>query len=189
MSAIGYARVSTDHQHLAAQSDALAAAGCERVFTDAASGIAADRPGLAALLGHVRPGDVVVVTALDRLGRSLTGVITTIETLTEHGILLRSLREGIDYSTPTGKMLAGIFAALAGYERELMHERANAARAAARARGQRTGRPTRLSDAQARQVRALRAGGEAVTALAATFGVSRATIYRTLHHEPLNEAT
>ena len=188
MTSIGYARVSTDHQHLTAQQDALAAAGCERVFTDAASGVATDRPGLAALLDHVRPGDVVVVTALDRLGRSLTGVIATIETLTEHGVLLRSLREGIDYSTPTGKMLAGIFAALAGYERELMHERASAARAAARARGQRTGRPARLSGAQARQIRSLRAGGEAVTGLAATFGVSRATIYRTLQQPPLDVA-
>ena len=188
MTSIGYARVSTDHQNLAAQTDALAAAGCERVFTDSASGVATDRPGLAALLDHVRPGDVVVVTALDRLGRSLSGVIATIETLTEHGVLLRSLREGIDYSTPTGKMLAGIFAALAGYERELMHERASAARAAARARGQRTGRPARLSPDQARQVRALRAGGEAVTALAATFGVSRATIYRTIQRQPLDDA-
>ena len=187
MTSIGYARVSTDHQHLTAQTDALEDAGCERVFTDAASGIAPDRPGLAALLDHVRPGDVVVVTALDRLGRSLTGVIATIETLTEAGVLLRSLREGIDYSTPTGKMLAAIFAALAGYERELMHERASAARAAARSRGQRTGRPTRLSDDQARQVRSLRAGGEAVTALAATFGVSRATIYRALQPKMLDD--
>lgn len=186
MTSIGYARVSTGHQHPAAQADALTAAGCERVFTDSASGISPDRPGLAALVDHVRPGDVVVVTALDRLGRSLTGVIATIETLTEHGVLLRSLREGIDYSTPTGKMLAAIFAALAGYERELMHERAAAARAAARARGQRTGRPARLSLAQARQIRSLRAGGEAVTALAATFAVSRATIYRTLQQQPLD---
>ncbi len=188
MTSIGDARVSTDHQNLAAQSDALEGAGCERVFTDSASGIAPDRPGLAALLDHVRPGDVVVVTALDRLGRSLSGVIATIETLTKHEVLLRSLREGIDYSTPTGKMLAAIFAALAGYERELMHERTSAARAAARAREQRTGRPARLNVDQARQVRALRAGGEAVTALAARFAVSRATIYRALHQEVVDDA-
>ena len=131
---------------------------------------------------------MVVVTALDRLGRSLTGVIATIESLIDAGVLLRSLREGIDYSTPTGKMLAGIFAALASYERELMHERASAARAAARARGQHIGRPTRLSGAQARQIRALRAGGEAVTGLAATFGVSRATIYRALQEVPVEQS-
>ena len=180
MTTVGYARVSTDHQNLAAQSDALEAAGCERVFTDQLSGVRADRPGLAALLDYVRPGDTVVVIALDRLGRSLTGVIATIETLTEHQVLLKSLREGIDYSTATGKMLAGIFAALAGYERELMHERAAAARAAARARGKNTGRPPRLSADQARQVRSLREEGDSIATLMASFAASRATIYRAL---------
>ena len=110
-------------------------------------------------------------------------MIATIETLTEHGVLLRSLREGIDYSTPRGKMLAAIFAALAGYERELMHERANAARAAARARGGHTGRPPRLSVDQVRQVRALRAEGETVPSLMAGYAASRATIYRALRHD------
>jgi DNA invertase Pin-like site-specific DNA recombinase len=110
---VGYARVSTDHQSLGAQQDALTAAGCERVFSDQLSGIRPDRPGLAALLDYVRSGDTVVVASLDRLGRSLSGVIRTVETLTGAGVLLRSLREGIDYSTPTGRMLAGIFAALA----------------------------------------------------------------------------
>jgi len=126
---------------------------------------------------------VVVVVALDRLGRSLSGVIRTVEALTEAGVLLRSLREGVDYLTATGRMLAGIFAALAAYERELMHERAAAAREAARARGRHTGRPPRLSDAQARQVRALRAAGESIAELVRSFGVSRATIYRALAQE------
>jgi DNA invertase Pin-like site-specific DNA recombinase len=178
---LGYARVSTDHQSLDQQRDALTAAGCERIFTDQLSGVHDDRPGLVALLDHVRGGDVVVVVARDRLGRSLSGVIRTLETLAAAGVLLRSLREGIDYSTPTGRMLAGIFAALAGYELELMHERAAAARAAAQARGQHTGRPAKLAAAQARQVRALRAGGESISDLVAAFGVSRATIYRALH--------
>jgi len=150
VSIVGYARVSTDHQSLEAQHDTLTAAGCERIFTDTLSGARDDRPGLAALLDYTRAGDVVVVAALDRLGRSLSGVIRTVETLTEAGVLLRSLREGIDYSTPTGRMLAGIFASLAAYERELMHERAAAARAAARTRGRHTGRPPRLTEAQAR---------------------------------------
>jgi len=86
-------------------------------------------------------GDTVTVVALDRLGRSLSAVIRTIERLTDDQVLLRSLREGIDYSTSTGRMLAGIFASLAEYERELIHERAAAARAAARLRGRHTGRP------------------------------------------------
>jgi hypothetical protein len=93
-----------------------------------------------------------------------------VETLTERGVLLRSLREGIDYSTPTGRMLAGIFTALAGYERELMHERAAAARQAARPRGRHTGRPPRLTAAQVRQLRALRADGESIGELGRSFG-------------------
>ena len=132
------------------------------------------------LLGYVRPGDTVVVVALDRLGRSLSGVIRTVERLSGAGVLLRSLREGIDYSTATGRMLAGIFAALAEYERELMHERAAAARAAARARGRHTGRPPRLSPTQVGQVRTLRAGGSSIGELVSGFGVSRATVYRAL---------
>jgi DNA invertase Pin-like site-specific DNA recombinase len=165
---------------LEAQLDALHSGGCERIFTDKLSGVRDDRPGLAALLDYVRSGDTVVVVALDRLGRSLSGVIRTIERLTETGVLLRSIREGIDYSTPAGRMLAGIFAALASYERELMHERAAAAREAARLRGRPTGRPPRLSPAQAHQVRTLRAGGESIAELVRTFAVSRATIYRAL---------
>jgi len=180
MTMVGYARVSTDHQSLEAQRDALIGVGCERIFTDTLSGARDDRPGLTALLAYVRAGDTVVVTALDRLGRSLSAVIRTVETLTAAGVLLRSLREGIDYSTPTGRMLAGIFASLAEYERELMHERAAAARAAARLRGRHTGRPPRLTPAQARQVRALRDGGESIADLVTTYGVSRATIYRAL---------
>jgi len=147
MATVGYARVSTDHQSLLAQRDALTAASCEQIFTDQLSGVREDRPGLAKLLDYVRAGDTVVVVALDRLGRSLSGVIRTIETLTERGVPLRSLREGIDYSTPTGRMLAGIFAALAGYERELMHERAAAARGAPRSRGASIPVPTSTSRA------------------------------------------
>jgi len=181
MAVIGYARVSTDHQSLEAQHDALTAAGCARIFTDKLSGARDDRPGLVALLDYVRAGDTVTVVALDRLGRSLSTVIRTIERLTEDQVLLRSLREGIDYSTSTGRMLAGIFAALAEYERELIHERAAAARAAARLRGRHTGRPPRLTPVQTRQVRSLRTGGESINELVRTFGVSRATIYRALH--------
>ena len=187
MSVVGYARVSTGRQVLEAQRDALTEAGCERIFTDQLSGVREDRPGLAELLAYVRRGDTVVVVALDRLGRSLSGVIRTVERLTEAGVLLRSLREGIDYSTPTGRMLAGIFAALAGYERELMHERAAAARAAARARGRHTGRPPRLTPDQVRQVRSLREGGESVADLVRSFGVSRATIYRALGNDQPND--
>ena len=163
MSVLGYARVSTDHQSLDQQRDALTAAGCERIFTDQLSGSATTGLGWRRCWTTPARGDTVVVVALDRLGRSLSGVIRTVETLTEAGVLLRSLREGIDYSTATGRMLAGIFAALAAYERELMHERA-----AARARGRHTGRPPKLTPAQARQVRALRGLADAAEQAAQT---------------------
>lgn len=195
MKIVGYAGVSTGHQSLEAQTDALTAAGCERIFSDKFSGAREDRPGLARLLDYVRPGDTVVVVALDRLGRSLSGVIRTVETLTNAEVLLRSLREGIDYSTSTGRMLAGstgrmlagIFASLAEYERDLIHERAAAAREAARLRGRHTGRPPTLTADQARQVRSLRAGGESITDLTRSFGASRATIYRALNAPDLTD--
>lgn len=87
MAIVGYARVSTDHQSLEAQADALSTAGCERIFTDKLSGVRDDRPGLAQLLDYVRDGDTVAVVALDRLGRSLSGVIRTIETITQAGVI------------------------------------------------------------------------------------------------------
>ena len=124
MTTIGYARVSTRHQTTDQQLDALTAAGAEKLFTDVMSGTRDDRPGLAEMLAYVREGDTVIVVALDRLGRSLPGIIRTVAELTEHGVHLRSLRESIDTSTAVGHMLVGIFGALAEYERTLIAERA-----------------------------------------------------------------
>ncbi len=180
MATIGYARISTRHQTLDQQRDALVAAGAQKIFTDVMSGTRDDRPGLAALLDYAREGDAVVVVALDRLGRSLTGIIQTVQTLTERGVLLRSLREGIDYSTPVGRMLAGIFGALAEYERSLIAERAEAAREAARVRGQRVGRPRAISTDQLRGAQAMRAAGESIPSICRTLGVKRATLYKAL---------
>lgn len=175
---LGYARVSTTHQKLEAQLDALTAAGVDRVFTDKRTGRTLDREGLRELLEYARPGDTVVVVALDRLGRSLTGIIETITELNERGINLRSLREGIDFTTSTGKMIASIFAALAEYEVDLKAERAAAAREAAAERGLHTGRPKRLSDEQVAVARRMREAGESVATICRTFNVSRATFYR-----------
>lgn len=180
MATLGYARVSTDHQSLDQQHDALSAAGVDRVFTDTMSGARGDRPGLAALLDYAREGDTVVVVALDRLGRSLAGIVRTVETLTERGVLLRSLREGVDYSTAVGRMVAGIFASLAEYERELIHERAAVARQAARARGKQTGRPRALSADQVRVAARMRAGGESIATICTAMRVARSTLYRAL---------
>jgi len=114
-SLIGYARVSTDDQNADLQHDALTAAGCARVFTDTASGALDRRPQLDALLDYIRPGDVLTVWRLDRLGRSVRHLTDTVNTLAERGIGFRSLTEGIDTTTPAGKLVFHIFAALAEF--------------------------------------------------------------------------
>lgn len=180
MTSLGYARVSTSHQSLNQQHDVLNAAGVDRIFDDVMSGAREDRPGLAALLDYAREGDTVTVVALDRLGRSLSGIVRTIEDLRERGIGLRSLREGIDYGTAVGRMVAGIFASLAEYERELINERAAAAREARRARGASVGRKPKLTPDQVALAKRMRASGESIGTLIETLGASRATIYRAL---------
>lgn len=175
---LGYARISTSKQTTDQQRDALEAAGVTRIFEDVMSGARSDRPGLKALLEYAREGDRITVVALDRLGRSMTHVILTIDELQSRGILLRSLREGVDFTQPVGRMLAGIFASLAEYERSLIRERADAAREAARARGKQTGRPRALDDARVQQAWSLRTSGFTPSEIAATLKVSRATVYR-----------
>jgi len=181
---LGYARVSTGHQSLDQQLDALCAAGVdtERVYTDKLSGTSSreQRPGLAALLDYARPGDAIVVVGIDRLGRNAAEVMTTIRELGERDIVLRSLREGIDTSNATGRMVAGVLASLAELELELGRERRSAAREARRARGQSVGRPKALDAQKAGAARRMHAAGEPASSIAATLGVSRATIYRLL---------
>ncbi len=176
---LGYARVSTGHQVLDQQLDALAAAGVSGpVFTDTMSGTRDDRPGLAELMAYARAGDTVTVVALDRLGRSLSGIVQTVKTLGERDIVLRSLREGVDTSTSTGRMVLGIFASLADYERTLIAERAAAAREAARIRGRQAGRPPALTAEQVAMTVRMRSAGESVADIGRTFGVGRSTLYR-----------
>jgi len=177
---LGYARVSTDPQSLDQQLDALVVAGVseDRIYSDKMSGARTDRPGLTKLLDVAREGDTIVVVALDRLGRSMMHVIETIELLNERGIILRSLRESIDFSTPTGKMMAAVFAAMAEYERDLIKERAAAARAAASARGRHTGRPRSLTDDNVQLAKRMHGSGETISTIGKALGVSRATVYR-----------
>ncbi|WP_458681643.1 recombinase family protein [Prescottella equi] len=177
---VGYVRVSTGHQTMDAQRDALEAVGVSRVFEDIMSGTRSDRPGLAAALEYLREGDVLVVAALDRLGRSLVDTINVIDGLRQRGIYVRALREGIDTSTPAGRMVAGVFASLAELERELIHERAAVAREAAKARGKQTGRPRALDDEQVGVARRMRESGESIATITKTLGISRATLYRVL---------
>jgi DNA invertase Pin-like site-specific DNA recombinase len=181
---LGYARVSTGHQSLDQQLDALAAAGVDpkRVYTDKLSGTSTreHRPGLAALLDYAREGDAIVVVGIDRLGRNAAEVMTTIRELGERSIVLRSLREGIDTSNATGRMVAGVLASLAELELELGRERRAAAREARRARGQHIGRPKALDEKKAALAQRMHASGESASTIAVTLGVSRATVYRVL---------
>lgn len=181
---LGYARVSTGHQSLDQQVDALTAAGVDesRVYSDKLSGTSTreQRPGLAALLDYAREGDVIVVVGIDRLGRNAAEVMTTIRELGQRGIVLRSLREGIDTSNAAGRMIAGVLASLAELELELGRERRTAAREARKARGQAIGRPKALDAQKASLAQRMHAAGEPATTIASTLGVSRATVYRVL---------
>ena len=180
---LGYARVSTTGQDLDAQLAALNAVGVEpgRIFTDKLSGSAKTaRPGLTAMLDYARADDTVVVTAIDRLGRSVAEVTRTIAELGERRIVLRALREGIDTATSTGRAVAAIMATLAELELELGRERRAASRESRRARRLPATKPYKLSADRQQQLRRLAATGEPVRELASAFGIGRATAYRYL---------
>jgi DNA invertase Pin-like site-specific DNA recombinase len=138
---IGYIRVSRDKQTTALQEDAMRQEQCERVFTDTMSGKRFDRPELLRMLDVARKGDVIVVWRLDRLGRSLKQLIEAVTKFADRGIELRSLKENIDTTTPTGKFMFHIIGAMAEFERDVISERTQAGLEAARTRGRRGGRP------------------------------------------------
>jgi len=148
MTNVGYARVSTDDQTLALQLDALQAAGCEVIHEDRLSGAAAHRPGLIAALAACQSGGVLHVWKLDRLGRSMSELISIIDDLKRRGVGLKVLTgEGaaIDTTRPEGRLIFGVFAAFSEFERELIRERTKAGMRAARRRGKRVGRPCTLT--------------------------------------------
>jgi len=181
MAVLGYARVSTDDQNPTLQLDALRAGGAERVWTERASGLRDDRPELAALLDYARRGDVLVVWRLDRLGRSVRHLVDVLADLDRRGIEFRSLTEGLDTTTPGGRLVFHVFAAVAEFEASLTASRTRAGLAAARARGRHGGRPTVMTPARARVADDLLARpGASVAEVARALGVSRATIYRHL---------
>jgi DNA invertase Pin-like site-specific DNA recombinase len=178
---LGYARVSTDGQDPSLQLDALEAAGCDRVFTDTGSGALVDRPELGRVLDHLRAGDTLVVWRLDRLGRSIRHLVETVNGLAEREVGFQSLRESIDTTTPGGRLVFHIFAALAEFERDLIRERTQAGLAAARARGRQGGRKTVMTPEKLAVARSMYDSGDhTVAAIASALGVSRASIYRNL---------
>lgn len=176
---IGYARVSTGGQRLDRQLHALTEAGCIRIFADKKSGKNVEREELRKALDYLRAGDTLVVPSLDRLGRSLQDLIAIVAGLRKRGIGFRSLHEALDTTTPGGRLVFHVFAALAEFIRELIVQGTHEGLAAARARGQRLGRPPAMTEEQIRHARAMLTDPEAtVTSIARLLNVSRTTIYK-----------
>lgn len=176
---IGYARISTADQNLELQLDALKAAGCEKVFQDVASGAKGDRQGLAEAIEYARPGDVLTVWKLDRLGRSVKHLIDTITHLHEKDVGFASVQESIDTTTSGGKLIFHIFGAISEFERDLIRERTAAGLSAARARGRTGGRKPKLSPEQIKVARAMMSDPNiTVDAICQALKVSKPTLYR-----------
>lgn len=176
---IGYARVSTDEQKLDAQTDALSAAGAQRIFAERISGAKRQRPELDRLLDQLRDGDVVVVTKYDRLARSLRDLLEIVELIGARGAGFRSLAEDIDTTTPAGRLIFHVFASIAQFERERISERTREGLEAAKKRGRVGGRPPALSEAQKAEVRRMRDTElRSIADIAALFRVSAKTVRR-----------
>jgi DNA invertase Pin-like site-specific DNA recombinase len=175
----GYARVSTDGQSVMAQVAELTAAGAVMVFREVASGAKTDRAQLARAVAQLEPGDVLLVTRLDRLARSTRDLLNTLATITERQAGFRSLGDAwADTTTPHGRLMLTVLGGLAEFERELIRARTGEGRARAKARGQSLGRPFKLTPHQRKEALARKASGEAVREIAKSFNISAATISR-----------
>jgi DNA invertase Pin-like site-specific DNA recombinase len=178
---VGYARVSTHDQNMDLQTDALTAAGCDRLFIEKASGAQRDRPELQAALDYARAGDSIVVWRLDRLARSLGQLIETVGDLEQRGIGFRSLTESMDTTTSGGKLIFHIFASLAEFERSIIRERTRAGLDAARSKGRTGGRPPALSEQDCAVAKTLLADPSlSVEDIARRLNVAPSTLYRHL---------
>ncbi|MCI1712641.1 recombinase family protein [Bifidobacterium tibiigranuli] len=178
---VGYARVSTAAQNEALQSDALNREGCERLYVDRCSGARASRPELDRMLDALRSGDTVVVWKLDRLGRSVGNLVDLMNRFQRMGVNFRSVTERMDTATPGGILIFNVFASMAQFERDLIRERTHAGLAAARARGRKGGRPSKLSDKDKRRIRELGASRAlTIREIADKYQVSRQTVYNTI---------
>jgi DNA invertase Pin-like site-specific DNA recombinase len=179
---VGYTRVSTLAQTLDQQNAALSAAGVTKSFSDTMSGAREDRPGLAALMDYFREGDTVVVWKLDRLGRNMLHILETVKTLTDQGVKLVSITDGIDSGTAAGRMMIGVLGSLAEYERELIEERTALKRVSSQAHGVKFGRPRKVDDSDhIATAKRVKSDGHTARDIAKYLGVSRATLYRYLN--------
>lgn len=185
---IGYARVSTSDQSVTMQVDALEKAGCLRVFTDVASGAKADRPGLDEALSYLREGDTLVVWKIDRLGRSLSHLVQTVDALRDRGVSFRSLNDpGIDTTTRNGKLLFNLFGTLAEFERDLIRERTKAGIESAAARGRHGGRRPVITPAKLAKAQQLISKGLTVREAAAALKVGKTALYGALSESSNND--
>lgn len=177
---VGYARVSSITQTLEQQTEQLAAAGAGKIFHDVMSGARDDRPGFTECLQYLREGDTLVVWRLDRLGRNMRSIVNTLHELTDRGVTVRSIHDGVDTSTSTGRMVAGILMSIAEYERELVRERTALKLEHARKSGVTLGRPPKLNTEQAALARRMKETGETAATICKTLNVGRTTLYRYL---------
>ena len=175
---IGYARVSTYEQNLDLQLEALKEAGCKRIYEDQISGLRSDRPGLQGSLDQLREGDIFVVWKLDRLGRSVKGLIEFVAQLEERKVHFRSLTDHIDTSTTMGRFFFHVMASLAQMERELIVERTRAGLKAAKNRGRVGGRKRKMTPSKIESAKQLLANGKSASEVAENLGVSVPTLYR-----------
>ncbi|MEK7455349.1 MAG: recombinase family protein [Pseudomonadota bacterium] len=176
---VGYARVSSNSQSLDIQEEALTAAGCEKIFAEKMSGRSTtDRDQLALTLDFVREGDILVVTRLDRLARSVGDLHQIIEKLTAKGVAFRCLNQsGVDTDTSMGRLLIGVLSAVAAFEADIRHERQMEGVAKAKAAGKYKGRPASIDPTK---VRELHASGMGASQIAKTMKIGRASVYRAL---------
>ncbi len=181
---IGYARVSTADQRLDLQRQALETAGCDRIFEEKASGKTANRPELGRALDVLRAGDAFVVWKLDRLGRSVKQLVDLVSGFERDGVSFVSVTDAIDTSTPAGRFFFHVMASLAQMERELLAERTRAGLEAARQRGRTGGRKPVMTEAKVAAARQLLAAGTPAREVAASLGVSVATLYRWVPARP-----
>ena len=175
---LGYARVSTDTQSLDRQIDALNNYGVDELLTEKMTGTKRSRPELDRLIDKMREGDTVVIESLSRLGRSTKDLLALVELFNERGVVLVSLKENIDISTPTGKLLVTVLSALCQFERDLTVQRTNEGLTAARARGRKGGRPPADKKAIEKALKLYDAKAMSISEICEVCGISQGTLYK-----------